>query len=71
VTVGDPIKWRLELEGIFTIPGFGDVELAGGPGWEPGACPAAPGEAGAVAVGSAVSPALQLDERLRAAGGAL
>jgi hypothetical protein len=37
VTVGDPIEWWLELEGVFTIPGFGDVELAGDLGWEPGA----------------------------------
>ena len=37
MTVGDPIEWWLELEGVFTIPGFGDVEFAGGLGWEPGA----------------------------------
>ncbi len=42
MTVGDPIKWWLELEGVFTIPGFGDVELAGGLGWEPGAGPPHP-----------------------------
>jgi hypothetical protein len=28
-------RW-LELEGVFTILGFGDVELAGALGWEPG-----------------------------------
>jgi len=70
--VGDPIERWLELEGVFTIPGFGVVELAGDLDWEPGAGlvylrqlndsqvwragitvtarPAAPGEAGAVAV---------------------
>ena len=33
--VGDPIEqW---LEGVFTIPGFGDVELADDLDWEPGA----------------------------------
>ena len=37
MTVGDPIERWLELEGVFTIPGFGDVELAGGLDWEPGA----------------------------------
>ena len=36
MTVGDPIEWWLELEGIYIIPGFGDVEFAGGLGWEPG-----------------------------------
>ena len=29
-------RW-LELEGVFTILGFGDVELAGELDWEPGA----------------------------------
>ena len=37
VRVGDPIERWLELEGVFTIPGFGDVELAGDLDWEPGA----------------------------------
>lgn len=32
---GDPIEQWLELEGVFTIPGFGDVELAGDLDWEP------------------------------------
>lgn len=31
-------RW-LELEGIFAILGFGDVELAGELDWEPGAGP--------------------------------
>ncbi len=31
-------RW-LELEGVFTIAGFGDVELAGELDWEPGAGP--------------------------------
>jgi hypothetical protein len=31
-------RW-LELEGLFTIAGFGDVELAGELDWEPGAGP--------------------------------
>jgi hypothetical protein len=31
-------RW-LELEGVFTILGFGDVELAGELDWEPGAAP--------------------------------
>ncbi len=31
-------RW-LELEGVFTILGFGDVELAGELDWEPGAGP--------------------------------
>ncbi len=31
-------RW-LELEGVFTIVGFGDVELAGELDWEPGAGP--------------------------------
>jgi len=31
-------RW-LELEGIFTVLGFGDVELAGEMDWEPGAGP--------------------------------
>ena len=35
--VGDPIERWLGLEGVFTIPGFGDVELAGDLDWEPGA----------------------------------
>jgi len=35
--VGDPIERWLELEGVFTIPGFGVVELAGDLDWEPGA----------------------------------
>ena len=72
VRVGDPIEQWLELEGVFTIPGFGDVELADDLGCRAGASlvylrrlydsqvrragitvtarPAAPGEAGAVAV---------------------
>lgn len=37
MTVGDPIERWLELEGVFTIPGFGDVELVGDLGGEPGA----------------------------------
>jgi hypothetical protein len=37
VRVGDPIERRLGLEGVFTIPGFGDVGLGGGLDWEPGA----------------------------------
>jgi len=37
VRVGDPIERWLELEGVFTIPGFGDVEFSGGLGWEQGA----------------------------------
>jgi hypothetical protein len=32
-----PSSGGLELEGVFTIPGFGDVELAGDLDWEPGA----------------------------------
>ena len=35
--VGDPIERWLELEGVFIIPGFGDVGLAGDLDWEPGA----------------------------------
>ena len=31
--VGDPIERWLELEGVFTIPGFGDVELVGDLDW--------------------------------------
>jgi hypothetical protein len=31
-------RW-LELEGVFTVCGFGDVELAGELDWEPGAGP--------------------------------
>jgi hypothetical protein len=31
-------RW-LELEGVFTLLGFGDVELAGELDWEPGAGP--------------------------------
>jgi hypothetical protein len=37
VRVGDPIERWLELEGVFTIPGLGDVGLAGDLDWEPGA----------------------------------
>ena len=36
MTVGDPIERWLEMEGVFTIPGFGDVEFAGDLDWEPG-----------------------------------
>jgi hypothetical protein len=36
VAVGDPIERWLEMEGVSTIPGFGDVELAGDLDWEPG-----------------------------------
>ena len=32
-----PSSGGLELGGAFTIPGFGDVELAGDLDWEPGA----------------------------------
>jgi len=35
--VGGPIERWLELEGVFTVPGFGDVERVGDLGWEPGA----------------------------------
>ena len=38
VRVGHPIERWLELEGVFTIPGFGDVELAGDLDCKPGAC---------------------------------
>ena len=31
-------RW-LELEGVFNVAGFGDVELAGELDWEPGAGP--------------------------------
>ena len=34
--VGDPIERWLELEGVFTIPGFGDVELADDLNWGAG-----------------------------------
>lgn len=34
MTAGDPLERRLELEGVFTIPRFGDVELAGDLDWE-------------------------------------
>src|ERR1035441_8387495 len=37
VRVGDPIEQWLGLGGVFTIPGFGDVELAGDLDWGPGA----------------------------------
>lgn len=37
MTVGDPIERWLELEGVFTIRGFGDVELVDGLDWEPSA----------------------------------
>jgi len=37
-----PPRWAAHravagVEGVFTIPGFGDVELVGDLGWEPGA----------------------------------
>jgi hypothetical protein len=37
VRVGDPIGRWLELAGVFTIPGLGDLELVGDLDCEPGA----------------------------------